>query len=81
MYSNEKRRSSGPLVPNIYFLLQVVVVLLVLSLFMQLADYLELGVVPRFIASFMSIATIMYFLVQRKRVIQRQEFYHSEDNK
>lgn len=81
MYSNEKRHASGMLKPNLYFLLQAVIVLLILYLFIQAADWFKLGVVPVFVASFISIALIMYFLVRRKRVIQRQVWYSDEDEK
>ena len=75
MYRNEKRRACGSLKPNVYFLLQIISVLLVLSLVLQLIELFNFGVPVELASYFISIAFVMYFLIRRKRVIQRQEWY------
>ena len=72
MYSNEKRKSSGPLQPNLYLLLQTLVLFLLLSLVVQLTELYNLGVFVLLISGFISIGVMFYFLLQRKRVIRRQ---------
>ncbi len=81
MRRNEKRTAHGTLKPNLYFLLQLSAVMLLLSIFMQLAEWFKFGDVSIFIACFASIFPVMYFLVKRKRAIQRQDNYHLENQK
>ena len=79
MYRNDKRHSHGTLLPNLYFSLQIVIVLLILSLIMQFVELLNLGLPVVLMSLFASMILIMYFLIRRKRVIQRQDLYHSEE--
>ena len=73
MYSNDKRHSCGAFQPNLYCLLQVLILLIVLSIIVQIKTIYELGVYILLIAVFLSIATIFYILYQRKRVMHRQK--------
>ena len=75
MYRDEKRHACGSLKPNVYFLLQIISVLLLLSLVLQLFELFNLGVPVVLASYFISVALVMYFLIRRKRVIQRQEWY------
>jgi len=79
MYSNEKRHACGSLKPNLYFLLQIISILLLLLLVLQLVELFNLGVHIILISSFIAIALIMYFLIRRKKVLQRQKWFCSHE--
>lgn len=81
MRRNEKRHANGPLLPNVYFLLQVGAVGLLLSIFLQISKVYQISDVTVFISYVISAIAIMYFLVKRKTAIQRQDLYHSENKK
>ncbi|QOY52762.1 hypothetical protein [Candidatus Sulfurimonas baltica] len=78
MRRNEKRHSSGTLLPNIYFSLQVIGVLLILSLVIQLVKLFDLAFPIILISCFIAIGFVFYFLIRRKIVIQRQDIYHKK---
>jgi len=69
MRINEKRTSKGSFLPNIYFLLQVIIVLLVASIVYKL----NFGGPTNYIVVVVSIISILYFLIRRKEVILRQK--------
>ena len=66
--ANDNRRHVGPLMPNIYFSLQVIIVLLILSMILQFNP--GTGVV--YVSIVISIVSIGYFLIKRKDVLNRQ---------
>ncbi|MCK4973976.1 MAG: hypothetical protein KAR81_01870 [Sulfurimonas sp.] len=66
--ANDKRRYVGPLMPNIYFSLQVIIVLLILSMILQFNP----GTGVTYISIVISIVSIGYFLIKRKDVLNRQ---------
>ena len=72
MYRNDKRHSHGQLMPNIYSILQVIVLTLVLSLIVQLTGIFELDIFVLLLSALISIGVVFYILIRRKRVIQRQ---------
>ena len=66
--ANDNRKYVGPLMPNIYFSLQVIIVLLILSMILQFNP--GTGVV--YVSIVISIVSIGFFLIKRKDVLNRQ---------
>lgn len=81
MINNEHRHAHGSMIPNLFFLLQTIVVLLILLILIQISDMLNFSGVFILISCAVAVAFLMYFLVRRKRVIQRQVWYTDEDKK
>jgi len=69
MRVNDKRTSKGSLLPNIYFLLQVVIVLLIASIVYKL----NFGGPTNYIVVVVSITSVLYFLIRRREIIHRQK--------
>ncbi len=72
MYANDRRHSSGVFQPNLYCMLQTIIVFIILSAVHQVVSALNLGIHILIITSLLSIGAMFYILIQRKKVIQRQ---------
>lgn len=71
--NKEKRKHCGSLMPNIYFLLQIIIVLLALIIVIQLETVF--GYPSSFVvfSVILSLAVIVYFIFTRKSTITRQK--------
>ncbi|QOY53988.1 hypothetical protein HUE87_08790 [Candidatus Sulfurimonas marisnigri] len=78
MRRDEKRQSYGTLLPNIFFSLQVIAILLILSLIVQFVELFNLAIPIILISCFIAIGFVFYFLIRRKNIIQRQDIYHKK---
>lgn len=68
MRLHEQRTSTGSLKPNIYFLLQVAITILIVYIILQFN--LSTGAI--YIVTITFIISIAYFLIKRKKVLDRQ---------
>ncbi len=69
----EDRKFCGSFIPNIYFLLQTITVLLFVLIYLQIDELLGFGTGGLYITFLVSVGTISYFSVRRKEIVSRQK--------
>ncbi len=74
----DRRRFCGCLMPNIFFLLQVGVVLISYSIVLQITSIFHLAPLAVYFFSFIAVGIILYCAYTREHVIQRQ-YQHCEE--
>ncbi len=74
----DRRRFCGCLMPNIFFLLQVGVVLLSYSIVLQITNIFHLAPLAVYFFSLIAIGIILYCAYTREHVIERQ-YQHCEE--
>ncbi len=78
MTNNEKRRYCGCFMPNIFFLLQVCMTLLLLLVSLELLTVLDMSPFLGYVYVVIAIMAVAYFANLRKKVIQRQ-YQHCDE--
>ena len=74
----EDRKFCGSFMPNIYFLLQIITVLLFVLTYLQVDDLLGFGTGGLYITFLVSAGSIGYFSVRRKEIVSRQRQHCSD---
>ncbi len=72
MNNSEKRHFCGCFMPNIFFLLQVAIVLLLLLIALQTIAIFDVSPFLGYVYICMAIVALMYFAKTRRDVIERQ---------
>ena len=72
MNNREKRHFCGCFIPNIFFLLQVAIVLLLLLIALQTIAIFDASPFLGYVYICMAIVALMYFAKTRRDVIERQ---------
>ncbi len=78
MTGKEKRRFCGCMMPNIFFLLQLVIILLILLIALQTISIFNAGTIVAYIYIFFALVAIGYCAVARRNVINRQ-YQHCDE--
>lgn len=74
MYAHDKRHSCGSLMPNVFFILQLIGIGLVSYMFVEIAPLLNLSTYIMYGMLILAVATILNCVSKREMVIRRQKF-------
>ncbi|MDF1883075.1 hypothetical protein JHD49_03905 [Sulfurimonas sp. SAG-AH-194-C21] len=74
MYAHNKRHSSGSMMPNFFFILQLTIIALLSYMFVELAPLLNLSSIIMYGAAILVIGVIINCLEKRHTIIKRQHF-------
>lgn len=72
MQINDKRHFHGSTMPNIFFSLQMAIIFLLLSILSQLSVLFDFGTPALYFSIVIAFALVVYCLVVRRDVINRQ---------
>jgi len=79
MKKKNQRRFCGVFMPNIYFLLQVVITLLAVLVYFQVDEFLNFGTAGLYILFLATVGSLAYFVTLRSKIIRRQR-EHCDEN-
>ncbi len=77
--TKDSRRFCGHFMPNIYFLLQVVTILLLVLIYLQVADVFSFGTDKLYIIFLIATGSVVFFAIKRSNVIRRQNHHCKEE--
>ena len=80
MKKKNQRHFCGAFMPNIYFLLQVIMTLLAVLVYFQVDKFLNFGTAGLYILFLVTAGSLAYFVALRIKIVKRQrEHCHNEE--